>query len=110
MRDFIRNKDIIEQMDQLIRLKATGTPEEFAVKLNISVRKLYRLLNKLKDINCPIVYNNYRKCYEYSYEGSIIIKFDPKTSEFPDMSKIRGGVTSNFLLTDDFWQYDKLYL
>ncbi|MDR2011398.1 MAG: helix-turn-helix domain-containing protein [Bacteroidales bacterium] len=110
MRSFIDNKNIIEKMDNLIRFKSTGTPEDFAKKLNISERKLYRLIKKLKEFGCPIVYNNYKKCYEYEYDGNIIIKFSPKNNEHIDLNKINGGFFNNFLLTDSFWQCDDLYL
>lgn len=78
MKFLINNKDLVERMDRLIRLKATGTPEEFASKLNISKRSLFRLLNRLKDIGCPIKYNIYKRCYEYEYDGMLVIKFNPK--------------------------------
>ena len=64
------------QADQLIRLKATGTPQEFARKLNISERSLYRLLDKLKyDFDCPIVYCHLRQSYYYTREGRMQFGF-----------------------------------
>ncbi len=39
----------IEQLDQLIRLEFTGSPEECAKKLKISKRSLYCLIDELKN-------------------------------------------------------------
>lgn len=48
---------LIERVDQLIRLQATGTPEELISKLGISKTKLYRIINTMKTLNAPIEYD-----------------------------------------------------
>ncbi len=48
---------LIERVDQLIRLQATGTPEELISKLGISKTKLYRTINTMKTLNAPIEYD-----------------------------------------------------
>ncbi len=48
--------NLIEQMHQLIRLKATGTPEQFANKLGYSERQVFRLINAMKSKGFPIIY------------------------------------------------------
>ena len=40
---------LIDKADKLIRLEATGTPDEFAVRLGISRASLFRLLEELKN-------------------------------------------------------------
>ncbi|WP_271784988.1 hypothetical protein [Aquimarina algiphila] len=47
---------IIERIDQLIRLQATGSPEDFASKLGISKTKLYRIINIMRQLNCTSHY------------------------------------------------------
>ncbi|GAA3610553.1 hypothetical protein Q4Q39_16455 [Flavivirga amylovorans] len=62
----------VEQLDQLIRLESTGSPEECAKKLSISKRSLYSLIDELKkDFKCPIIYNRSRRSYIYTKKGRI---------------------------------------
>jgi len=56
------------QMDQLIRFRETGTPEDFANRLGISVRTLYNYLKILKELGADIQYNTYSISYEYLSE------------------------------------------
>ncbi|KZS39723.1 hypothetical protein AWE51_08715 [Aquimarina aggregata] len=57
MNILIKQIEVIERIDQLIRLQATGTPEALAYRLSISKTKLYRILNIMKDLNAPILYD-----------------------------------------------------
>jgi predicted DNA-binding transcriptional regulator YafY len=47
----------LEYLDHLIRTKATGTPKNFAERLHLSERQLYRLIEELKDLGLPIYYS-----------------------------------------------------
>jgi len=58
-------QNLIERADRLIRLKATGTSVEFAARLSISRKTLFRLLKYLRDGEKPIKYCKYRKAYYY---------------------------------------------
>jgi hypothetical protein len=53
----IKHIEIIERIDQLIRLQATGSPEKFASRLGISKTKLYRVIDIMKQLNAPIQYD-----------------------------------------------------
>jgi hypothetical protein len=103
-------KEFIERIDQLIRLKATGSPHQFALRLDISERKLYRIIKNLKDLGCPIVYDNYIGSYKYEIEGSFKMKFIPKSDEDIDLKDIKGGFFQNIFSTDNIWQWEKLDL
>ena len=64
------------QADQLIRMKSTGSPKEFADKLGISERSLYDFLDELKyDFDCPIAYCHLRRSYYYTCEGKMTFGF-----------------------------------
>ena len=58
--------DRFKRIDQLIRLKATGTPKELAEKLHISEALLYLTLSEMKELGAPI-------CYDKSSKTIIII-------------------------------------
>jgi len=55
----------IEQIDQLIRLKATGPPKQLAKRLGISESSLYELLLAMKNMDAPICYCRHRQSYYY---------------------------------------------
>ena len=66
----------LQQIHKLIALKRTGTPEEFARKLDISSRRLYDILDELKSRGAPIVYSFSAKSYIYSEEFQLDISCD----------------------------------
>jgi predicted DNA-binding transcriptional regulator YafY len=62
----LKQIELIEQIDQLIRLKATGSPVELATKLDISKTKLYRTLYIMKELNAPIEFDTSSQSYYYT--------------------------------------------
>lgn len=87
-------KEELERVDRLVRLKATGSPKHLADKLQISERHVYRIINQLKEIGCPIYFDKDRCSYCYSTEGELILKFTNKLDNSV-MSKIKGGGMEN---------------
>jgi predicted DNA-binding transcriptional regulator YafY len=65
MKKYIDNQHLIERIDLLIRLKATGIAKEYAQKLCISRRTLFRWLDYLRETGKPVKYCRYRKAYYY---------------------------------------------
>lgn len=65
----------LQRMDQLIRMKATGTSKEFATRMGISRSVLMEALRDLKDIGCEITYCSARKSYYYTKKGKLHIGF-----------------------------------
>ena len=57
--------DRIQRIDQLIKMKATGSPEELADKLSISKRQVYRYLEMIKSDGKEIHYEPLRRSYTY---------------------------------------------
>jgi len=73
---FFNYFSIFKRMDSLIRRKATGTPAEFARRLNISESCLFRYLKEMKSVfNAPIVYSKAKCTYIYEAEFSLKIGF-----------------------------------
>lgn len=68
----------IQKMDRLIRMKATGCPEEFAQKLNLSRSSLMENIQEMKALGAPICYCKYRKSYYYKSDVNLVIKFADK--------------------------------
>lgn len=56
----------LERMHQLISRGATGTPEQFARKLNINRSMLYKYLSVMKDLGAPVAYDRFSESYYYT--------------------------------------------
>jgi DNA-binding IclR family transcriptional regulator len=60
----------IERIDQMLRTRSTGTPQELAEKLGISLSQLYQILKLMKnEKRAPIYYS--RADQSYCYRGSV---------------------------------------
>lgn len=84
-------KDKIDRLDKLIKLKATGSPQQLAKKLDMTERTVYRIIKQLKEMGCPIFYDKARKSYCYEKQGELTFKF---ISQNPNnkAAKENGGV------------------
>ena len=67
--------NILQSIDQCIRLHSARTPKELAEKVGISERQLYKYLNLMKQSGSPIYYCRKRKMYSYKKPGSFVIGF-----------------------------------
>jgi len=56
---------LLQQIDHLVRTRATGTPTQLAARLDTSERKVYRLLGELRDQGLPIAYDKQADTYYY---------------------------------------------
>lgn len=81
---------LLERLDQLIRLKATGTPAQLASRIEVSERKLYRLIQSLKEMGFPIEYCKDCQCYQYT--EAVKLRVEIQIAE-EAMVKIKGGKT-----------------
>ncbi len=94
----LEDKNKLERLDRLIRLEKTGRPDELASKFNTSKRTIYRTINVLKEIGCPVFFCKNRISYCYKTNGKLIIKFEP--IENSSLLKIKGGCISTFFMSD----------
>ena len=83
---------LIERLDQLIRLKATGSPTDLAAKLNISERHVYNIINKIKEVyRAPLEFDKNINSYTYTEKGKILIGFQKDIIPQNGLKKILGG-------------------
>jgi len=82
--------DRIQQIDLLIRLKATGTAEKLASKIGISRSMLYEYLSEMKTMGAPIDYDRYRQTYFYT--SSVRYKHGFEVMGQIKMGNIKGGL------------------
>jgi predicted DNA-binding transcriptional regulator YafY len=69
------NLERIKRIDQLIRLRSTGTPKELSKKLCISERLVYNYILKMKTLGAPIEYCHESQSYIYSVFTSFECQF-----------------------------------
>jgi predicted DNA-binding transcriptional regulator YafY len=67
--------NLLQQLDQFIRRKKTGSPPEFARKIGISERSLYEYLKVLKELGAPIRFSRQEHSYYYEIEGQFYVSF-----------------------------------
>jgi hypothetical protein len=101
MSKFFETLDLIDRLDGLIRRKATGKPSELARRLNVCERKVYQLIEMLKDLGAPVEYSSERESYYYAAE----VEFHRTLFvQKVDSEKIKGG--EGFL--QKFWSLQDL--
>jgi len=67
----------ILRIDELIRIKGTGTPSELAEKIGISERSMYEYIRLMKEFGAPVAYSRQRKSYFYKIAGRFTISYLP---------------------------------
>ena len=77
----------LKRMDDLIRRKATGTPDEFAARLGFGKSVLMDELRELKELGAEITYC--RESRTYYYEQNFILKIG--TLDSSNQEELRGG-------------------
>ena len=81
---FLEKLRAIERMDQLIKLKATGSAKELANKMSVSRSTVYEIIEVMKNMGAEIAYCSTRKSYYYQKEVVFAIGF-------VERHKVRGG-------------------
>ena len=93
----IKYIDRMKRMDQLIRTKATGPPEEFSRKIGVCKSVLLDHINELKRMDAPIAYDRVRRSYYYVKDVRLIIDFRDKS--------IKGGKNFSFFIDPNIPEY-----
>lgn len=66
MKQLIKQIALLERVDQLIRLKATGRPKQLAKRLEVSEATIFRIIETMKEMNAPVCYDISRQSYIYT--------------------------------------------
>jgi hypothetical protein len=71
-----------KKIDNLICLKATGSPDELARVVGLSRRQTLQILKDMKEhFSAPIKYNSSRKSYIYTEDGYFALGFQHSKKE-----------------------------
>lgn len=79
---------MLQQIDQLIRTRATGSPKSLARRLDLSECSIYRLIDRLKGQGLPIAYDKSRQTYYYQEQVKWQVEFVVGSEK---IISIRGG-------------------
>ncbi len=88
----------LQRMHDLIRRKATGTPEEFAKRLGLGKSVLMDELRELKELGAEIAYCRERQSYYYQTE--FILKIGKLDREGQRILKGGKIILNNFYQSD----------
>lgn len=72
---FLERLRTLDRLHNLIRLKATGSPQQLAQRLQVSKRTIFNLLEDLRTFGAEIAYCKYTQSYYYA--EPIHLCFDP---------------------------------
>lgn len=91
MRQLTKQIALLERVDQLIRLKATGRPKNLAEKLEVSEATVFRMIETMKELNAPVYYDLARQSYAYSELTEFKCGFFLKSLEEQEQRNLTGG-------------------
>jgi len=91
MNKLLQQIELIERIDQLIRLKATGTPKKLAERLDISEATLYRLIETIKKMGAPVEFSSRYQSYIYLDEVNFMCGFFLKELARSEIQEVNGG-------------------
>ena len=92
--NFIKRIERLGKIDKLIRIKRTGTPDEFAAKLGIGRRQLYNYLDELKTYGLEIKYSRNMRSFFYSNHKRLHIRLDFEVLDDRQIRRKEGGFVS----------------
>ncbi len=81
----------LNRLNELIEHKRTGTPEELAHRLQLSVAMIYKLMEELRWRGAPIEYSRELRSYYYSTKFSMRITVEWEFINSKDLIAINGG-------------------
>ena len=100
---FLEKLQLIERVDQLIRMKATGSTIELANKLNVARSTVYEIIETMKAMGANIKYCRQKK--SFCYEKEVVLSIG-----FVDKRKIKGGNFLNiFSLSEKIGQTQNIF-
>lgn len=95
----IQQLERLRKIHRYIKNSNTGTPNEFANKLDISESQLYNVLDNLKIRGFPISYSRKLKSYIYKEDCELKVIYSVELLTSTEKINIIGGWISNYSFT-----------
>jgi hypothetical protein len=90
----------IKYVHKQIQEEKTGTPDDFAKKLNISRSQLYNIIETLKEYDAPIKYNKKANSFYYTKSFDLQLKYSLTIILDEEKREIFGGFNFRPILLD----------
>jgi predicted DNA-binding transcriptional regulator YafY len=109
----LKQLERLRKAHKLIQNGNTGTPKEFANKLYISEREIYRILEYLKEVDAIICFSRNANSYYYTADFDLLVNVSVKVMVKEEVRTIYAGsiILDKYFetrplnnLTDGFWQ------
>ena len=109
----LKQLERLRKANKLIQQQNTGSPTEFANRLHISERELYRILEYLKEIDAVISFSRTSNSYHYSEDFDLLVNVSVQVMVNEELKTVYAGnilLKENFenspliSFTDRFWQ------
>lgn len=75
MQRIVEKKELMERVHLLIKRRGTGTPDELAERLQVSRATVHRIMDTMKELGAPILYNFLNQTYEYEHPVNFFFGF-----------------------------------
>ncbi len=89
----IKQLERLKKAHKLIQQNKTGTPNEFANKLHISERELFRTINTLKEMDAEVFFNRKSNTYYYTNIFELSVHISIQVLVDNELTTIYGGRT-----------------
>ena len=99
MKSIVKQIALLERVDQLIRLKATGRPSQLAQRLEVSEATVFRMIDTMKELNAPVYYDLARQSYAYAEKTTFKCGFYLEGIDEESKREISGGQAFLNLMT-----------
>jgi hypothetical protein len=96
--------DRVNRIHQLIRLEATGSPDEFAGKLNLKKRQLYNILEEFKDYGADVRYSRIKNSYYYNNNFDVMVEISISPLSKNEELSFNGGNFGLIIRSDFFFE------
>ncbi len=91
MNTIIKQIELIERIDRLIRMQGTGNAIDLAGKLGVSRATLYRIIEMMKELNAPIEYDFTIQSFVYAENVGFKFGFYIQDMPYGEMRSVSGG-------------------
>lgn len=81
----------VRRAHKLIQQANTGSPAEFARRLHVSERELYRILEYLREIDAQIAFSRHSNTYYYNDDFDLLVNVSIKALVKDELITIYGG-------------------
>ncbi|MCK0131920.1 DNA-binding protein [Flavobacteriaceae bacterium F08102] len=89
----LKQLERLRKAHKLIKMGKTGTPAEFAKKLFISPRELYRVIEYLKEMDAIITYSRRSSTYYYNEDFELMVNVSVKVLINEQLRTVYAGPT-----------------